>query len=114
MTHANNLTPDEREDLVAYLDGELDDETTQRLETKLSQSAAARTEAEELKRSWGLLDYLPRPKASEDFTNQTMDKLATIQLASARRMRLTRWLSATGWAAGLVLAGFTGYWTMAH
>lgn len=114
MTHADNLSPEEREDLIAYLDGELDDETTQRLETKISQNAAARTEIEELKRSWALLDVLPRPQASEQFTNRTMDRLATVQLASARRSRFRRWLVATGWAASLIVAGVGGYWTVAH
>jgi len=114
MNDANGTNPDDREDLVAYLDGELDDAATQEVETKLSQDPAVRTEAEDLKRTWSLLDYLPRPKASEQFTSRTMDKLATIQVASARRARLSRWVAGAGWAAAVVLAGFGGFWMTKH
>jgi anti-sigma factor RsiW len=66
------LTPVERANLVAYLDGELEDADAHAIVTKLAHSATARRELESLEKTWELLDYLPRPKASEDFTARTL------------------------------------------
>ncbi len=66
------LSIDERSNLVAYLDGELNDAESRRIATKLTQSLTARREVEALQKTWDLLDLLPKPKASEDFTARTM------------------------------------------
>ncbi len=66
------LSIDERANLVAYLDGELNDAQTRAIATKLTQSLTARKEVEALQKTWELLDLLPRPKASEDFTARTL------------------------------------------
>jgi anti-sigma factor RsiW len=66
------LTPDDRSNLVAYLDGELNDAQARAMATKLTQSVTARREADALRKTWELLDLLPRPKASEDFTARTL------------------------------------------
>jgi anti-sigma factor RsiW len=66
------LTPGERANLVAYLDGELGDADARAIATKLSHSATARREVESLERTWDLLEYLPRQKASEDFAGRTL------------------------------------------
>src|SRR5690348_13404435 len=60
------LSIDERSNLVAYLDGELNDAQTRAIATKLTQSLTARREVEALQKTWEMLDLLPRPKASED------------------------------------------------
>src|SRR5262249_7977897 len=70
------LTPGERADLVAYLDGELEEAEARAIATKLAHSATARREVESLEKAWELLDYLPRPKASEDFTARTLTEVA--------------------------------------
>ncbi len=62
------LTPAERSNLVAYLDGELNEAESRAIATKLTKSATARREIEGLEKTWELLELLPRPKASEDFT----------------------------------------------
>jgi anti-sigma factor RsiW len=69
------LTPAERVNLVAYLDGELTDGEAQVIATKLTKSPTARREVEALERTWEMLDYLPRPKASEDLTARTMTQI---------------------------------------
>src|SRR5229473_2045109 len=58
----SQLNEDERAELVAYLDGELNEEAAQVLEARLSREPDLRAEAEALKRTWELLDYLPRPE----------------------------------------------------
>ncbi len=66
------LSPDDRSNLVAYLDGELNDAEARAIATKLTQSTTARREVEALRKTWELLDLLPRPTASEDFTERTL------------------------------------------
>ena len=55
---------EERDNLVAYLDGELDEAAVRSLEARLARDPQARQELEALKRSWEMLDYLPRPEPS--------------------------------------------------
>ena len=52
------LTPDERADLVAYVDGELPEAHSRTISTKLTQSATARREVEMLQKTWEMLDHL--------------------------------------------------------
>ena len=66
------LSPEERANLVAYIDGELTENESRVIATKLSLSATARREVESLKKTWELLEYLPRPKASDDFPERTL------------------------------------------
>ena len=82
MEKVLRLTSEQRADLVAYLDGELDESPTQEIDRILARSAVARHEVEALSRAWEMLDILPRPKASSTFTERTM---STLQLAEAPR-----------------------------
>ena len=66
------LSIDERSNLVAYLDGELNDAEARSIATKLTQSMTARREVDALKKTWEMLDLLPRAKASEDFASRTL------------------------------------------
>jgi anti-sigma factor RsiW len=66
------LSVEERANLVAYLDGELPDAQSRAISTKLTQSLTARREVEALQKTWEMLDLLPLPKASEDFTARTL------------------------------------------
>jgi anti-sigma factor RsiW len=109
MTEPDRLSPQDRDNLVPFLDGELDEEGTQALEAKLAQSSEARNEVESLKRTWELLDYLPRPRASETFTNRTIEKLETRQMVQARQQRRWRWVGGASWAAGLAAAALVGF-----
>jgi anti-sigma factor RsiW len=69
------LTPAERDNLVAYLDGELGEGEARAIATKLTHSPTARREVEALQKTWELLEYLPRPKVSEDFTARTLTEV---------------------------------------
>jgi hypothetical protein len=66
-------------ELVAYLDGELDDATARKVEMRLATDPAARRKAAALKKTFDLLDYLPRPEPSADFTTRTLDKLPAMK-----------------------------------
>ena len=66
-------------ELVAYLDGELDSAAAGRVEARLATDPAARTRASELKKSFDMLDYLPRPEPSPTFTTRTLDKLPVLK-----------------------------------
>ncbi len=67
------------EDLVAYLDGELNDDDASRVEDTLTEQAPIRQEVEKLTRVWELLDLLPEPKASATFTERTLSAIQTRQ-----------------------------------
>jgi anti-sigma factor RsiW len=73
------LTPDERADLVAYIDGELPDAHARLIATKLTQSATARREVEMLEKTWELLDFLPRPQVTEQFTEKTVSHIQRLE-----------------------------------
>jgi anti-sigma factor RsiW len=112
MTKPNPLNEQEQADLVAFLDGELRGEAARALETKLSLNPAARAEAESLKRTWGLLDYLPKPEPSPNFTHRTLEKMAPIPTATQMpflRRSLRPWWIGAGWAAAIVMAASAGY-----
>lgn len=108
--------PDPDAELIAYLDGELDGPEAQAVEARLALDPAARTRADSYKKTFDLLDYLPRPEPSPDFATRTLTRLlpatgderrATGSGASAsraaRRAPLRVWLLAG------VLAAVGGY-----
>jgi anti-sigma factor RsiW len=72
------LRPDEdvpdgvTEELVAYLDGELDPSAAEAMKTRLSLDARLRAEADALQRAYDILDLLPRPQPSAAFATRTM------------------------------------------
>src|SRR5262249_54858916 len=79
MAKPSPFDEQERDDLVAYLDGELTGEPARALERKLSLNPDARAEAEALRRTWELLDFLPRPEPSADFTHRTLSRVAPVR-----------------------------------
>ncbi len=110
------LTEQERQDLVAYLDGELGElnpDAARALEAKLAQNATARREAEALQRTWEMLDYLPRPKAPASFTHQTVQKLTVGRPSLVMRLGKQR-LQRAAWAAGAAAAGILGFLIAFH
>jgi anti-sigma factor RsiW len=114
MAKVPSLSAKEREDLVAYLDGELDAPGAHALEAKLSRDAEARAEAEALRRTWEMLDYLPRPEPAAAFTSRTLERVSSLGLQpvpaeAAGRKRWTPWLLGAGWAAGQQDRGSLGF-----
>jgi anti-sigma factor RsiW len=113
MDTPSPLNEREQADLVAYLDGELAGDAARAMETRLSLDPAVRAEAEALKRTWELLDFLPRPEPSATFTNRTLEKLPPVSASGP-----SSWLGwgprlfGLVWAASLLLgvvAGYAGY-----
>ena len=71
------------EDLVAYLDGELDPDRNEAVEAKIGIDPTARAEADALKKTWDLLDYLPKPEPSPSFTERTLSRLEPVRLSGS-------------------------------
>ena len=88
------LNPEERTNLTAYIDGELTDNESRVIATKLSLSPTARRELESLKKTWELLELLPRPKASLVFSERTLTEVRSLEA------RVGTWNQKAGaWAA---------------
>src|SRR5579875_558227 len=110
MTESSHLSEQERADLVAYLDGELTGEASRALEAKLSLDPSARAEADALRRTWELLDFLPRPQPSPRFTHRTLERLSPLRADEQQRRQ--RWRTrclGLGWAAALLFTAWGGY-----
>ena len=113
MDDTSQLPPDLRAELVAYLDGELDEAATLEMERVLAENSAVRQEVDTLMRTFDLLDELPQQSASEEFTETT---LATIQIESASGpraatpwyKRVPRGLVVAGWMTSLALSAVFG------
>lgn len=107
------LSDADRENLVAYLDGELDEETARSIEARLNTDPILRAEVETLKQAWELLDYLPRSEPSGSFTHRTMERLALHKPISTMRMSrpggYRQWLTPLCWTAALLLAFGGGF-----
>jgi hypothetical protein len=110
--------PDPDDDLIAYLDGELDDDAAEAVESQLANDPAARTRADEYKRSFDLLDYLPKSEPSSTFATRTMTRLMPTAAASGPQPVVARrkaWPEVLAWcllgllAGGLAFAGHRGW-----
>jgi len=114
MDKWTRLSADQRENLVAYLDGELEDGLTQQIDKVLVQSEVARHEVEALARTWEMLDLLPKPGAPENFTERT---LHTLQVGEIRTRLVDQpWFGyvrkgsiGAVWVAGLALCAILGF-----
>src|SRR5260221_12155792 len=100
------LTPVERANLVAFLDGELNEGESRVISTKLRESPTARREADVLEKTLELLEHLDRPKASENLTERTLTKVKRLserggeletafKLATHRALRISVWVLAS-------------------
>src|SRR2546430_188175 len=93
-----NDDPIRREELVAYLDGELDADAARRIEERLRTDERLRDELHRLERTWDMLATLPRTEADPSLTKSTVEMLALeaegdfVLLARTRaRRRLLAW-----------------------
>jgi anti-sigma factor RsiW len=114
------------EELIAYLDGELDPKAAEAVATRLSLDPKLRAEADALQRAWDILDVLPRPQPSAAFASRTLSQVipvpgggsgtqfiapsgpvaATMPATPARRSGAGFWLTS---AVLILLAGAGGY-----
>lgn len=102
-------------EIVAYLDGELNENDCLRLERQLASSPPLRGYAESLDRTWQLLDALGQASVSDQFTHKTLASLTTIsseddQPADKNKAGRFRWITRLPVAKTLIwtLAGFVG------
>jgi len=103
------------DELVAYLDGELDAASTHRIENLLASNPAIRNELHRLERTWDLLDELPRVTVDESFASSTAEMVAIAaereleaQKAELPRQRRRWWTWSVAVLAAAVLCGFLG------
>lgn len=119
MENAKRLTVEQRANLVAYLDGELDERETRAIEETLANSPAARRDVEMLSRAWEMLDLLPEVAPSEEFTERTVSRLRAIEVDKAQtneqwKIWARRGLVASVWLGSLALAVVTGVYAAVY
>lgn len=107
------IDENERADLVAYLDGELVGRAAAEVEAKLARSEALRREAGAIQGAYDLLDFLPMPATTPDFTRRTVvfvEQPRTKEPFVGAGQK-SRWLGALPvvvFLAGIVAAFFAG------
>ncbi|MCY2963397.1 MAG: hypothetical protein NT069_07050 [Planctomycetota bacterium] len=84
MAKISRLSGEQRENLVAYLDGELDEAAAKEIEQALASSPVARHDVDMLSRTWDLLGQLPTSPAGEDFTSRTISSIRAAEKPKAR------------------------------
>ena len=115
MAKLARLNPEQRDNLAAYLDGELEETATQEIEQILAVSEVARHEVDMLSRTWDMLNSLPTHKASEEFTQKTVSSMRAAErtgppLASrALKQNIRRGAVLAIWATILAVCGFAGF-----
>jgi len=124
MSDETPQSPSFTEKLVAYLDGELPEAATREVEQALSSDPAMRSDVEKLNRAWELLDLLPRPNASGEFSSRTLATLqvvdGTTELVAEPETAPTVALDTSAprplavsplvaWSAGLVVVSLLGF-----
>ena len=114
------LSPAERANLVAYLDGELNEAESLAISNKLANSVSVRREIEMLQKTWQMLEMLERPQVDEDFKSRTLtearlspplqDRWLTLVTDAARnvaglvlRLAILAILAGAGYAATALL-----------
>lgn len=114
MDKLQRLSSEDRDNLPAYLDGELNEDATRRIESILVQSSVARNDIERLSKTYDLLDELPHPDAPQDFVEKT---LATVKMEQVKvSLSDQLWFQTSqkilvliGWTAALVIASVASF-----
>ena len=109
------LDPALQEQIVAYLDGELDAEKSRRIEELLVSDPRVRGALQQLDRTWELLDALDTAPVREKFAQTTLEMVAVAAAKDAQDIRRQsprrRWLL---WIAALAAAALAGFLTLAE
>jgi hypothetical protein len=105
------------EQLVAYLDGELDAESVRRIEERLGSEPEVREALNRLEQTWDVLDELGSTPVGDGFTRTTLEMVAVaaqedvehakVEVPLRRRRR--RWLLGAGILATVAAGFFTVY-----
>jgi anti-sigma factor RsiW len=101
------------EELVAYLDGELDATDAARVERRLSEDASYRARLTQLQKAWDLLDTLQRSEADDELVHSTVAMVAVQAAEDAKsqgvrivRRRNVGRLLVAGLALASVIVGY--------
>ena len=108
----------ESQQIVAYLDGELDAATNAEIEKRLVDDAEFALRLQQLQRAWDLLDELPRADSNIDFTRSTVELIAVCaedDLQATKNQftqkKIQSWLFRSGLVGLAILLGwFIGDW----
>jgi hypothetical protein len=115
MAKIRRLKPEQRDNLVAYLDNELSPEESSEIDQALIDSPVARHEVEMLTRTWEMLELLPNQTASDEFTATTMQ---TVRLSEESQPTFTiedyypqirAGVMAVAWLVCVTLASWAGF-----
>ena len=80
------------EELVAYLDGELNSDEAAQIEARLAHDPSLRGRLQQLQRAWDMLDDLPQQEVQEPFTRTTMAMVVT-DTADSNQQAKAKWRS---------------------
>src|SRR5438552_14163436 len=109
----STLNDRDRENLTAYLDGELDPKAAQDLEAKINVDPEARKEVDALRQAWGMLDYLPKAAPPAGFTHRTLERVTLDMGHAVTTGTMSAWrvpapVRALGWVLGIALMAGLG------
>jgi len=120
MNNEPVLTEEDRiqEELVAYLDDELDAEASERVRRRLRDDPAYQKKLKALQSAWDLLDELPRAHVNDTFTQSTIEMVymsveADLSQLHAKNNR-RRYLGVGLFAVCLLAAAGVGFAVMAQ
>lgn len=101
------------EQLVGYLDGELDPESSRDLERRLADDPELRERLQAHQQAWELLEAIPRTEVDETFVRTTVEMVAVSASDDVRQLqRQTERRRLGAWAlcgAGVLLTAAVGY-----
>ena len=106
------------EQIVAYLDGELERDAATQVERRLAEDPAYRARLTKLQKAWDLLDNLGRTEVGDDFAHSTVAMVvvkagedSTDVAAAAVRRRNLAWV---GLGALALVAGIAAFLAVDH
>lgn len=112
-TNFDGQRPTLENQLVAYLDGELDEEARRLIDARLAADPKLREALGRLEHTWDILDGLERSSVEDTFAQSTLELVAQAaaedvrqDLAAAPRRRRRRWLVVWMSMVSAAAAGF--------
>jgi anti-sigma factor RsiW len=93
------------EEIVAYLDGELDAASAARVERRMADDPQYGQRVRDLERAWDALDVLQRAEADEGFTRSTVEVVALRAGQDVRQQKTSvAWRQRVAWGVATALA----------
>jgi len=114
MEKITRMNAGQRDNLVAYLDGELSEAEAKDIERSLIGNPVAQREVEMLSRTWDMLDLLPKASVSGEFTHKTVtmarvDKTRILITDAPWFSKARRTILLASWGVALALAAAVGF-----